>query len=97
MSATSVPPPMGQGEHIANDYATLGLSIKAHPISFVRRDLEALRITPASDLSKLQDGIKVSFAGLILVRQRPGTASGACFITIQDETGIANLEYGKTY
>jgi error-prone DNA polymerase len=84
-------PPMGSGEHVAYDYATLGLSLKAHPISFVRRDLEALRITPASELAKLEDGMKVKVAGLVLVRQRPATASGVCFITIQDETGIANL------
>ncbi len=84
-------PAMTTSEHVAYDYATLGLSLKAHPVSFVRQDLEALRITPTVKLADLKDGMKVRVAGLVLVRQRPGTASGVCFITIQDETGIANL------
>jgi error-prone DNA polymerase len=84
-------PAMTDSEHVAYDYATLGLSIKAHPVSFIRQDLEALRITPTSKLAELKDGMKVNVAGLVLVRQRPGTASGVCFITIQDETGVANL------
>ncbi|RAW00359.1 error-prone DNA polymerase [Pseudochryseolinea flava] len=84
-------PKMTLSEHVVYDYATTSLSLKAHPVSFVRKDLERLRITPASKLEQTKDGDQVKVAGLILVRQRPGTASGICFITIEDETGTANL------
>ena len=84
-------PEMSMPEHVAQDYAATSLSIKAHPVSFVRSQLEQLRIKSAADLSKAKDGDLVKVAGLILVRQRPGTASGICFITIEDETGQANL------
>jgi error-prone DNA polymerase len=68
----------------------MGLSVKAHPVSFVREKLSLLHITPAKDLAKLSDGSDVKVAGLVLVRQRPGTASGICFITLEDEGGISN-------
>ena len=84
-------PKMTQSEHVAHDYASTSLSLKAHPVSFVRKDLDALRITPAASLATLRNGHKVKAAGLVLVRQRPGTAGGICFITIEDETGTANL------
>ncbi|HMV09319.1 MAG TPA: error-prone DNA polymerase [Cyclobacteriaceae bacterium] len=84
-------PKMSLSEHVVQDYATLGLSLKAHPVSFVREQLSSLHVTRNSDLSKAQDGDIVKVAGLILVRQRPGTASGICFITLEDETGDANL------
>ena len=84
-------PEMSLSEHVVQDYATLGLSLKAHPVSFVREQLSSLRVTCNSDLSKAKDGDFVKVAGLILVRQRPGTASGICFITLEDETGDANL------
>jgi len=84
-------PPMRLSEHVVMDYATTSFSIKAHPLKFIRQQLEALRIVPNMQLKQLQDGINVKVAGLILVRQRPGTASGICFITIEDETGTANL------
>jgi error-prone DNA polymerase len=60
-------------------------------VSFIREQLDALRILSTSALAKAKDGDVVKVAGLILVRQRPGTASGICFITIEDETGCANL------
>jgi error-prone DNA polymerase len=82
---------MTMSEHVVHDYAATTLSLKAHPLSFIRKDLELLRITAASALPNLKNGDDVKVAGLVLVRQRPGTASGVCFITIQDETGIANL------
>jgi len=82
---------MSLSEHVVQDYATLGLSLKAHPISFVREQLNSLRVTRNADLSQAKDGDTVKVAGLILVRQRPGTASGICFITLEDETGDANL------
>jgi error-prone DNA polymerase len=84
-------PFMTQAEHVVQDYAATGLSLKAHPVSFVREQLNMLRVTPTSDLSKLKDGDLVKVAGLVTVRQRPGTAKGILFITIEDETGFSNL------
>ncbi|HYC86339.1 MAG TPA: OB-fold nucleic acid binding domain-containing protein, partial [Chryseosolibacter sp.] len=84
-------PEMKLSEHVVHDYATTSLSLKAHPVSFVREDLLRLGIVSAADLEKSKDGDLVKVAGLILVRQRPGTASGICFITLEDETGTANL------
>jgi error-prone DNA polymerase len=84
-------PKMSAGEHVIQDYATTTLSIKEHPVTFVREDLNLLRVTPATDLVKLENGAPVWGAGLVLVRQRPETASGVCFITLEDETGTANL------
>lgn len=83
-------PIMSQSEHVVHDYGATGLSVKAHPVSFVREKLSLLHITPAKDLVKLDDGTDVKVAGLVLVRQRPGTASGICFITLEDEGGISN-------
>jgi error-prone DNA polymerase len=84
-------PEMSLSEHVVQDYATTSLSIKAHPLSFIRDQLDRLRILSAAALANGKDGDYVKVAGLILVRQRPGTASGICFITIEDETGTANL------
>jgi len=85
-------PLMSQGEHVVQDYATVGLSLKAHPVSFVRSQLEMLHIlsTHATN-NDTQNGQLIKVAGLVLVRQRPGTAEGVCFITIEDETGFTNL------
>jgi error-prone DNA polymerase len=85
-------PLMGKGEHVVQDYATVGLSLKAHPVSFVRDQLEMLRIRSCHQINNgATDGQLVKVAGLVLVRQRPGTAGGVCFITIEDETGYSNL------
>ncbi len=84
-------PEMSEPEHVIRDYAATSLSLKAHPVSFAREKLELLRIVPAGKLAEKQDGDKVKTAGLVLVRQRPGTAGGICFITIEDETGTSNL------
>jgi error-prone DNA polymerase len=84
-------PEMTLPEHVVQDYASTSLSLKAHPVSFVREQLNSLRVLPLSALEKAKDGDQVKVAGLVLVRQRPGTASGICFITIEDETGSANL------
>lgn len=84
-------PQMSMPEHVAQDYASTSLSIKAHPVSFVRQELNQLKVTANADLAKAKDGDPVRVAGLILVRQRPGTASGICFITLEDETGQSNL------
>lgn len=85
-------PLMSKGEHVVQDYATVGLSLKAHPVSFVRSQLEMLRILSCKGINQdAVNGQLVKVAGLVLVRQRPGTAGGVCFITIEDETGFANL------
>ncbi len=84
-------PLMTAAEHVTHDYATTTFSLKAHPVSFAREKLNLLHITPAKKLSDLKDGMQVKAAGLVLVRQRPATASGVVFITIEDETGAANL------
>ncbi len=84
-------PEMTLSEHVVHDYATTSLSLKAHPVSFVREQLSQFNVLSASSLAQAQAGDLVKVAGLVLVRQRPGTASGICFITLEDETGIANL------
>jgi len=83
-------PIMPASEHVVQDYASIQLSLKAHPVSFVREKLQQLHITPNDDLAKKQNGDPIRVAGLVLVRQRPGTAGGVCFLTIEDETGVAN-------
>ena len=84
-------PVMSLSEHVVQDYGATSLSLKAHPVSFVREKLMMLQVSATSQLSTYADGTMVKVAGLVLVRQRPGTASGICFITIEDETGVANL------
>jgi len=84
-------PQMNLFEHVIEDYRSTTLSLKAHPVSFVRDKLSAMKITKTADLHSKADGTAVRVAGLVLVRQRPGTASGICFITIEDETGTSNL------
>lgn len=84
-------PPMSLFEHVVQDYAATSLSVKAHPVSFVREQLGQLNILSSATLQDKNNGDQVKVAGLVLVRQRPGTASGICFITLEDETGTANL------
>jgi len=84
-------PLMSTSEHVVQDYATTALSLKAHPVSFVREKLQLLKILSTKETAESWDGRLVKVAGLVLVRQRPGTAGGVCFITIEDETGVANL------
>jgi error-prone DNA polymerase len=84
-------PVMPQGQEVMLDYETTGLSLKQHPLSLVRKALDRLGVRPASTVQKLPHGTWVRVAGLVLVRQRPGTASGIVFITLEDETGIVNL------
>ncbi|CAO3351149.1 error-prone DNA polymerase [Azospirillum palustre] len=82
-------PAMALGEHVVMDYGSLSLSLKAHPLSLLRDGLPG--ITPAERLAQTRDGHRLTTAGLVLVRQRPGSAEGVVFITLEDETGIANL------
>ncbi len=84
-------PVMSTSEHVVHDYAATSLSLKAHPVSFIREKLDQLHIVSTKQLPALKDGVFVKVAGLVLVRQRPGTAGGICFMTIEDETGFANL------
>ncbi|MGV3459730.1 MAG: error-prone DNA polymerase [Flavobacterium sp.] len=84
-------PLLTDAEHVVEDYATTGLSLKAHPVSFVRPQLHSLRVVPTAHLARMNNGDSVAVAGLITVRQRPGTAKGVIFVTIEDETGFANL------
>ena len=84
-------PQMTAAEHVVHDYAAMALSLKAHPVSFVREKLQQLHILSTAELTSAKDGDRVKVAGLVLVRQRPGTAKGVCFMTIEDETGVANL------
>ncbi len=84
-------PAMPLSEHVIQDYAATSLSLKAHPVSFIREKLHQLHIISTSKLATLTNGATLKVAGLVLVRQRPGTAGGICFMTIEDETGFANL------
>ncbi len=83
-------PVMALSEHVVNDYQTLRLSLKAHPLSFLRARLTAERVVNCKQLSHLKDGAYVAVAGVVLVRQRPGSAKGVVFMTLEDETGVAN-------
>jgi DNA polymerase III alpha subunit len=78
------------GEHVVNDYRYLHLSLKAHPVSFLREQLHRRGIIPAEALRDTQNGRRATVAGLVITRQRPGTASGVIFMTLEDETDIAN-------
>jgi error-prone DNA polymerase len=82
--------PMTEGRKVVEDYRTLQLSLRAHPLSFLRNELDAMGIVRCSDLGSIRDGRNVEVAGVILVRQRPGSAKGVLFVTVEDETGIAN-------
>jgi error-prone DNA polymerase len=84
-------PPMPEYEEVVADYRTAGLSLRAHPISFYREQLARLGVTPARELVKLENDDPVIVAGLVLLRQRPGTAKGITFVTLEDETGTVNL------
>ena len=84
-------PPMPLGEHVVEDYRHMSLSLKAHPVSFVRAELAAKRMLSSAGLAGTRHGQRITVAGLVLVRQRPGSASGTIFLTIEDETGVANV------
>jgi error-prone DNA polymerase len=84
-------PEMSLQGHVLADYDSIGLSLKAHPVSLIRSELTALRALTAADLAQTVDKAPVRVAGLVLVRQRPSTAKGTVFITLEDETGVVNL------
>ena len=89
-------PFMSPSQHVAEDYRTTRLSLKAHPVSFFREDLAATKAVPCKALLTARDRRRVSVGGLVLVRQRPGTAKGVVFLTLEDETGIANIVVWKS-
>jgi len=84
-------PAMPPGEKVVADYRALTLSLKAHPMSFLRRDLTGDRLKSCADLDRGRHGARIGCAGLVLIRQRPGSAKGVVFMTVEDESGIANL------
>jgi error-prone DNA polymerase len=86
-------PFMSLPQNVAEDYRTTSLSLKRHPVSFFRDDLARMKVVPCRTLAglALRDRRRLSVGGLVLVRQRPGTAKGVVFLTLEDETGIANI------
>ena len=84
-------PVIPASEHVIQDYQTTRLSLKEHPLTFLREHYAAMGLTTTRDACAAGNGRRVQTAGIVLVRQRPGSASGVCFITMEDETGIANL------
>ncbi|MBT6153688.1 MAG: error-prone DNA polymerase [Planctomycetaceae bacterium] len=84
-------PSLSQKEQVVADYQTAGLSLRGHPIQFIRPLLDELQVVPSSELSHLPVDRRYRVAGLVLLRQRPSTAKGITFVTLEDETGTANL------
>ena len=82
--------PMTDGREVVEDYRSVQLSLRAHPLAFLRPELERRGILPCGALRGIRDGRKVEVAGIVLVRQRPG-AGNVTFVTIEDEAGIANV------
>ena len=88
--------PLGLGDSIAWDYRTSGHSPRGHPLAAVRAELIAQRLPDARALALMRDGRQARYAGLVICRQRPGTASGVLFMTLEDETGFVNIVIWKT-
>ena len=84
-------PPLCIGEHIVQDYMSLQMSLKAHPLSLLRTRMNDRGVTLNAKILGTPDGARITVAGLVLVRQRPGTASGVIFVTLEDEAAIANI------
>jgi len=84
-------PPMPIGEEVINDYRFLHLSLRAHPAQFLRPDLNARGINKNETLRRLASGSRTRISGLVTCRQRPGSANGVVFMTIEDETAVANV------
>lgn len=84
-------PPLDAEEEVLADYVSLGLSLRAHPISFHRESLSKHGVLPAARLATARNNSRVKVAGIVLVRQRPSTAKGITFVTLEDETGVSNL------
>ena len=82
---------MDPGERLQADYAGMGLTIGPHPMALRRSDLSLRGVLRAADLPRARDGRRVRVAGMVITRQRPGTAKGFVFLTLEDETGISNI------
>ncbi len=82
---------MSEGREVVEDYGHTGLTLRQHPVSFLREGLARQRIVTCAEVAATKDGRTCKVAGLVLVRQKPGSAKGVMFITIEDETGVANL------
>ncbi len=91
LEAEMVLPVMPLGAHVIHDYKTVSLSLKAHPVSFIRDRLDNDGTIINRRLDAIANGRRITVAGLVLVRQRPGSAKGVIFMTIEDETGVANI------
>lgn len=83
--------PMGEGAEVVEDYRASGLSLRAHPLAFLRDELKARKMITCEQLQTVKDGRRIELAGIVLVRQKPGSAKGVMFITLEDETNVANL------
>ena len=83
--------PMTAGREVVEDYGHVGLTLRQHPVSFLRPQFARARIVTCEEAARARDGRSLKVAGLVLVRQKPGSAKGVMFITIEDETGVANL------
>ena len=83
--------PPSEGQDIVADYAHTGLTLRRHPLILLRATLQAKKIITATDLKQIQHGQRIRTAGIVTCRQRPGTASGVTFITLEDETGYSNI------
>ena len=84
-------PVMAPGEEVSHDYASIRLSLKSHPLALLRDGLNKEGVVRTAQLGEIENGRRVTIAGLVITRQRPGTASGVIFATLEDETGSANV------
>lgn len=91
VAAPSLPPALSPLEEVLADYRSAGFSLRAHPVSFLREQLRRRQCLSAAELAEHKHGELVRTAGLVLLRQRPGTAKGITFVTLEDETGVINL------
>ena len=84
-------PEASEGREIVDDYASLGLTLNRHPLALLRGKLARLRFKTAAELAEIRNGRVVRACGIVTVRQRPGTANGTIFVSIEDETGAINV------
>jgi error-prone DNA polymerase len=83
--------PMTEGREVVEDYRSKGLTLRQHPLAFLRGELRERKIHSCATLRRVRDGQRLTIAGLVLVRQKPGSAKGVMFMTIEDETDVANI------
>jgi error-prone DNA polymerase len=83
--------PLKEGREVVEDYRSVQLSLRAHPLTFLRPQLAAQGRVACADLAGIKDRRKVKLAGIVLIRQRPGSANNVTFVTVEDETGVANI------